>query len=130
MEINGLKYFPRMLDKIRKFEAGVLHEDFHKNMGKALDAQLCDILCIDYTELQKQVNAGGSDKDAFAWCESEGRAITEHLKLVWNGFVSKLGWDDHITDILATRKEQSGLADRDEIKYMIDYFDFDEGRRS
>ncbi|MGB0371032.1 MAG: DUF5069 domain-containing protein [Opitutales bacterium] len=129
-DIHGLKYFPRMLDKIRKYQAGTLHEDFHPNLGISMDGQLCDILNVDYAKLRAFVEAGATDQEAYEWCEKEGRPITENFKIVWNGFANKLGWDDHITDKLALRKEQSGLGDRDDIVYMIDYFDFDEGRRS
>ena len=129
--IDGLKYFPRMIDKIRKFEAGTLHEDFHANLGISMDGQLCDILNIDYAKLREYVvSAGASDAEALAWCEKEGRPVTENFKIVWNGFANKLGWDDHITEKLAMRKDQSGLGGRDDIVYMIDYFDYDEGRKA
>lgn len=128
--IRGLKYFPRMLDKIRKYRAGILHEDFHKNLGISMDGQLCDILNVDYTKLREFVETGATDEETLEWCEREGRPVTESFKIVWNGFANKLGWDDHITEVLTKRKEQSGLAGRDDIVYMIDYFDFDEGRRA
>ena len=128
--IRGLKYFPRMIDKIRKFDAGTLHDDFHANLGISMDGQLCDVLNVDYDALKAFVLTGKSDEEALTWCEENGRPVTENFKIVWNGFANKLGWDDHITDKLAARKEASGLGDRDDIVYMIDYFDYDEGRKS
>ena len=50
--------------------------------------------------------------------------------MVWNSFVTKLGWQDAVTELVTMRKEQSGLADHDEIVTMVEYFEYDEGRKS
>jgi hypothetical protein len=41
-ETAGLKYFPRMLGKIRLHAAGKLWEDLHANLGKGSDGALVD----------------------------------------------------------------------------------------
>ena len=43
--------------------------------------------------------------------------------------MSKLGWRDRATSALEKHKAASGLAHRDDILTMPDYFDVDEGRR-
>ena len=48
---------------------------------------------------------------------------------VWIYYPAKLGWNDHITEILAKRKADAGLADRDDIQTIAHYIDVDEGRR-
>ena len=40
----------------------------------------------------------------------------------------KLGINDHITAILAKRKADGGLGDRDDIQTIAHYIDVDEGR--
>ena len=49
---------------------------------------------------------------------------------MWNHYVTKLGWRDQVTESLANRKASSGLSDRDEIETMIEYFEYDEGRKA
>ena len=46
---QNLCYFARMCDKIRLFEKGELPDDYHKNLGKAMDLWTCQLLKIDYT---------------------------------------------------------------------------------
>ena len=40
----------------------------------------------------------------------------------------KRGWNDEATETLDTRKTESGLSDRDDIRTMFDYIEVDEGR--
>jgi gluconokinase len=40
----------------------------------------------------------------------------------------KLGWNDQLTPILAKRKADGGLSDRDDIQTIAHYIDVDEGR--
>ncbi|MBC2600514.1 DUF5069 domain-containing protein [Puniceicoccus vermicola] len=129
-EVCGMKYFPRMLDKIRKYAAGELREDFHHHLGIGLDGRTCQFLRIDYQKLKEKTLAGGSDEEIFQWCDENGRQLDENDKIIWNGFVSKIGWKDQVTESLIERKKSSGLEDRDEIQTMVEYFEYDEGRKS
>jgi len=45
-----------------------------------------------------------------------------------NEFSRKFGWNDRATQLLQNLKAKSGLANRDDIVTMMDYFDADEGR--
>ena len=127
-ETAGVKYFPRMLGKIRLHQAGVLWEDLHGNLGKGSDASCCGFFHLDYETLQSRVLEGGSDEEILAWCMEHGRELNETDKLVWNHYVQKLGWGDHISAILAKRKADGGWADRDDIQTIARYIDLDEGR--
>ncbi|GAB5562834.1 MAG: hypothetical protein SynsKO_44810 [Synoicihabitans sp.] len=129
-ETKGLRYFPRMLSKIRLLAAGTLREDFHEMIGQGLDGRLCNYLRVDYADLQEKTLASESDEDVFEWVQEKGRGINETDILLWNHYVTKLGWRDQVTESLANRKASSGLADRDEIETMIEYFEYDEGRKS
>lgn len=46
-----------------------------------------------------------------------------------NHFATKLGWNDHITEMLEERKAERNLADCNEIETMLEYFEYDEGRK-
>jgi gluconokinase len=128
-ETAGLKYFPRMIGKIRLLEQGLLWDELHDNLGKGADGWLTGFLHLDYEALRARVLDGGSDEEILAWCEANGRPLNDSDRLVWNAFISKLGWNDHISATLEKRKAEGGLADRDDIRTIPDYVDVDEGRR-
>lgn len=128
-EAGGLKYFPRMLGKIRLQAAGRLWEDLHNNLGKGSDATLTGFLHVNYDALKARVLEGGTDEEILAWCQENGRPLNDTDKLVWNAFYSKLGWNDHISPMLAKRKIDGGLEGRDDIQTMGHYIDIDEGRQ-
>lgn len=123
-------YFARMLDKIRLNAKGELAEDFRANLGAGFDERCVDYLRVSYPELQQQTLQGGSDEDLLRWCFENGRQLSEGDLLIWNQFLSKRGWNDEVSEILTRRKKESGLEARDEIQTMIEYFEYDEGRKS
>lgn len=127
-ETSGLKYFPRMLEKIRLQADDRLWEDLHANLGKGSDAACVEFLHVDYDELKTRAVEGGSDDEILRWCEERGRPLNETDRLVWNYYTTKLGWNDHISAILEKRKADAGLADRDDIQTIAHYIDVDEGR--
>ena len=127
---SGMMYFPRMLDKIRMYAQGELHEDYHENLGavKAADGTCCNFLRVDYADLRDRVFEGGTDEEILEWCFEKGRRLNEGDLFVWNGFASKLGWRDSITPRLEKRKKEAGIADRTDIVTIPDLIDFDEDR--
>ena len=127
-ETAGLKYFPRMLGKIRLHAAGKLWEDLHANLGKGSDGACVEFLHVNYEELKARVLQGGTDEEILQWCQEHGRPLNDTDKLVWNYYTMKLGINDHITAILAKRKADGGLSDRDDIQTITHYIDVDEGR--
>lgn len=130
VETKGLRYFPRMLSKIRLLAAGSLREDFHEMIGQGLDGRLCNYLRVDYAALREQTLATDNDDAILDWVQEHGRGLNETDILLWNHYVTKLGWRDQVSESLANRKKSSGLEGRDEIDTMIEYFEYDEGRKS
>ncbi len=128
VETDGLKYFPRMLGKIRLHAAGKLWEDLHANLGKGSDGALLDFLHVNYDDLKARVVQGGSDEEILLWCQERSRTLNDNEKLIWNHYVKTLGINDHITAILAKRKADGGLGARDDIQTIAHYIDVDEGR--
>ena len=127
---RGMMYFPRMLDKIRLHARGELHEDYHKNFGtsRTADNACCHFLRVDHRDLCERVKQGGSDEEILEWCFEKGRRLNEGDFLIWNGFVSKLGWRDFANPTLEESKKKLGISDRDDIATIADLLDFDEGR--
>ncbi|MCK9589479.1 MAG: DUF5069 domain-containing protein [Terrimicrobiaceae bacterium] len=125
---GGIVYFGRMLDKIRLMAAGELHPDLHANLGKAFDQRCVDFLGVEYDALQGKVLEGLDDGQALEWCFENGHRPTGEQIEVWNGFMSKRGWNDEASEILARRKKESGFESRNDIQTMFQYIDADEGR--
>lgn len=123
-------YFARMLDKIRLHASGNLREDFCDNLGSGLDGRCANYLRVDYADLTNRVTLGGIDEEILHWCYQIGRELNEGDIFIWNQYLKKVGWNDGTTEILIRRKKESGLESRDEIQTMVDYFDYDEGRKS
>ena len=62
--VGGLRYFGRMLDKIRLRARGDLPSDYHANLGhrNAMDGVMCNFMRIDYEQLRQRVLEGRSDE--------------------------------------------------------------------
>ena len=123
-------YFARMLDKIRLHAADKLREDFCDNLGTGFDSRCVNFLRIDYQALVTRVLQGGSDEEILNWCFESGRDLSEGDLFIWNQYLSKVGWNDSLSETLIRRKKESGLEGRGEIQTMLEYFDYDEGRKS
>ncbi|MGI8891064.1 MAG: DUF5069 domain-containing protein [Chthoniobacterales bacterium] len=48
---------------------------------------------------------------------------------IWSEFMRKCGWQDDISETVARRKNEGGLAGRDDIQTMFQFIDADEGRK-
>ena len=85
-------------------------------------------LRVDYDELVKRVNQGGTDEKILEWCFTTGRKPFEHDIYFWNEFMRKLGWDDEVSEMVARRKAEAGMTDRSDIQTSFQFIDADEGR--
>lgn len=127
-KLGGLVYFGRMLDKMRVHAKGELPEEYQPNLGKGFDSKCVDFLRIDYATLAERVKEGGSDEEILAWCFERGRKPTEREMHFWNEFMRKCGWNDEISETLARRRKEAGMADRSDIETMFQFIDADEER--
>lgn len=126
--VRGLKYFGRMIDKIRLHQAGVLPADYVPNLGGGFDERCVHFLWIEYPALVERVKAGGTDEEILEWCAAQGRQPSAEDLEIWNEFMRKRGWNDEMSERLAQRKHEGGIADRDDIQTFFDFIDIDEGR--
>ena len=129
---GGMRYFSRMLDKIRLHARGELHEDYHENLGgvRTADGACCNFLRVHYRDLRERVLQGGTDEEILEWCYEKGRRLNKGDLVVWNEFMKKFGWNDFVTPTLEQRKKELGISDRTDIVTMGDLFDFEEGRKT
>jgi gluconokinase len=124
---HGLVYFSRMIDKIRLHAAGQLGADYVPNLGKGFDVRCCSLLGVDYDALAAAVGSM-TNEEAWEWVAKNGKAPTEEQIEVWNGFMTRRGWNDDLVEILEKRKNEGGFENRADIRTMFDYIDADEGR--
>lgn len=129
VEVGGMVYFARMLDKIRKHARGELREDFHEMIGKGFDGRCCRFFRLDYEAIKARTLQGGSDEEIFAWCRQNGRPVNDEDIAIWSSFSRKRGWRDDASKGLEEFKARSGLAHREDLATFFDYYEVDEGRR-
>ena len=127
-ETNGLRYFPRLLDKNRLKAAGKLDPEYHENLGHGADRRLVRFLRVEYSKLCDRVRKGGSDEEILEWCYANGHRLYKNDIEI--GFSSKLGWNDFASNHLAKSKAAAGLEKRDDIQTLAELFDIEEGRKS
>ena len=127
--IQGLVYFPRMLDKIRLYAAGNLPKPYHEHLGDGFDGRCVRLLGVTYHDVKDLVLAGESDENVLDWCLAHGRKLNEEEIEVWSNFMKKRGWRDEAHERVQSRIKESGLEARAaECVTMFDYIDVDEGR--
>jgi hypothetical protein len=126
-----MMYFPRMLDKIRLHARGDLPPEYHANMGKqkSADGMCLNFLRTNYEDLKKRVLQGGTDEEILEWCFEHGRRLNQGDLTVWNGFMTKFGWNDFATPMLERQKQEAGCPDRDDIITIGEFIDFEEKRK-
>lgn len=130
-KIDGIVWFPRMLQKIRLLEEGHLPEDYHAYMGLGFDQRCVGFLGVEYAMVAERVRAGASDREVLDWCYKSGRHPSAEEVSVWNDFMIKRGWrdDDAPENELQAYKEKFGHGHRSDIFTYFDFFEVDEGRK-
>ncbi|MDQ8191716.1 DUF5069 domain-containing protein [Roseibacillus persicicus] len=127
-EIDGLPYFPRMVEKIRLFAAGELHPELHANLGKGMDLWICQFLGVDYETIKEFTLAGAPDSEVLAQARAKGTKREEHELAWFRAYILNRGFRDDLSEKLASRIEESGFQDKKGIYSFCDYIDADEGR--
>jgi hypothetical protein len=125
---GDLLYLPRMLDKIRMMQRGELPDEYHANLGRGFDQNLCDFLRVPYAEVAAQTESGLDDAAVLAWCCQHGRRPDAQEIHVWNEYMRKRGWNDDYSARLQSRLAGLGMADRSDVQTMFDLLEVDEGR--
>ena len=128
LELGGIVYLPRLIDKARLMHAGILHPDFHSNLGLGMDLWTCQFLGVAYDDLKAQVATGANDDDLLAWIRENGVTRPDYELAWFTAYITKRGFRDDLSERLAQRKKESPTTDRDDIHTFMDYLGVDEGR--
>jgi carbohydrate kinase (thermoresistant glucokinase family) len=130
-KVGRIIIFGRMLDKVRLVARGAMPADYLPNIGEArvalFDARCCRFLGVPYEELRARTLAGGCDEEILAWAHSKGAVRNDEECLIWNRFMSKMGWRDDRSDLLRQRAVEFGLGEA-AAATMCELIDIDEGR--
>lgn len=125
----GWMHLPRYLDKIRLHLAGRLHSDYQPNLGKGFDGRWLAAAGLTHETMVGVVKASITDGEVADWVRREVRRSDAekqaHAAAMWSYPAAD---DADGQQRLALRKQQSGLAHRDDIKCFVDFIDADEKR--
>lgn len=126
--MSGWVYLPRFVDKIRLHLAGKLHPDYQENFTKGFDGAWLKAAGVTAEQMIDVVKNSITDGQVADWV-SKNVKKSEADKAAFRDFILKRGTEEgEIKDRLKMRKEQAGLAQRDDIKTFVDFIDADEKR--
>ena len=130
-KVGRIVVFGRMLDKVRLHSRGRLPGDYQPNLGDVrqplFDARCCRFLGVPYEEIQARTLEGGCDEEVLAWSHRRGAPRNDEDCLIWNRFMTKIGWRDDRSDVLRVRAAEYGLV-QPAPETFFELLDLDEGR--
>lgn len=131
-KVGRIVVFGRMLDKIRLNAWGALPLEYQPNLGDVrqplFDARCCRFLGVSYEDLRARTLQGGCDEEILAWVHAQGARRTDEECLIWNRFMTKIGWRDDRSDLLRERAMEFGLGPPPAPETFCELLDLDEGR--
>jgi hypothetical protein len=127
--MDGWSYLPRYVDKIRLHLAGKLHSDYTENFGKGFDAMWLKAAGLTHEQFIGVVKNSITDGEACDWVRKNVKKSADEKAAHWRD-VSSRPLPDNAEAVarLKMRKEQAGMAGRDDIKSFVDFIDADEKR--
>ncbi len=127
--MDGWTYLPRYIDKIRLHLAGKLHSDYVNNFGKGFDAFWLDSAGVTHEQMIEVVKNSITDGQVCDWVRQNVKKSPVDKAAHWKEMYNRPKAGDAEAEArLRMRKEQSGMAGRDDIKTSVDYIDADEKR--
>ena len=125
----GWTYLPRFVDKIRLHLAGKLHADYQENFCKGFDARWLEAAGVEAGPFIEVVRNSITDGQVCDWVRQNVKRH-EAAKAAHREFLlSHPRKDDAALQArLKMRKEQGGMAQRDDIQTFVDFIDADEKR--
>jgi hypothetical protein len=127
--MDGWSYLPRYVDKIRLHLAGRLHSDYTENLGKGFDGMWLKAAGITHEQFVEVVKKSLTDGEVCDWVHHTVKKSPAEKATHWQDVLSRpLANDESARARLKMRKEQAGIAHRDEIKTFVDMIDADEKR--
>ncbi len=127
--MDGWNHLPRYIDKIRLHLAGKLHSDYVENLGHGFDGMWLKSAGVTHEQMVDVVKNSHTDGQICDWIRQNVKKTAADKAAHWQETLSRPKPDNaEAVARLKLRKEQSGLAHRDDIKTFVDYIDADEKR--
>ena len=127
--MDGWHYLPRYIDKIRLSLAGKLHSDYTENLGKGFDGMWLKAAGVTHEQFVGVVKNSLTDGEVCDWVRQNVKRTAAEKAALWQDVLSRPLANDEVAGArFKLRKEQSGIAHRDEIRNFVDYIDADEKR--
>src|SRR6266446_1447747 len=118
----GWVHLPRFIDKIRLHLAGRLHPDYQPNFCKGFDGSWLEAAGVkgqDFIEVVRQSTTDGAICDWVLKNVKQPESVkTSHRERMLNHPRKD---DTEGQARLKMRKEQAGIADRDDVQTFVDY---------
>jgi hypothetical protein len=125
----GWHYLPRYVDKIRLHLAGRLHADYTDNLGKGFDSFWLKAAGVTHEQFVAVVKNSLTDGEVCDWVRQNVKRSESEKAAHWEDVLSRpLANDEAACARFKMRKEQAGLAQRDDLRNFVDYIDADEKR--
>ena len=128
--MDGWPHLPRYVDKIRLHIAGKLHADYQPNFGfKGFDASWLKAAGVTHEQMVEVVKNSITDGQVCDWVKKNvKKPAAEKAALLPAMLDYPKAGDAEGQTRLKSRKEQAGLAHRDDLKNFVDFIDADEKR--
>ena len=125
----GWMHLPRFIDKIRLHLAGKLHPDYQANFGKGFDGLWLEKAGVQFDQFVQVVRNSVTDGEVCDWVRKNVKAGDDAKAAQRERMCNYPRPDDaEMQARLKMRKENAGLAHRDDIKTFLDFIDADEKR--
>jgi len=125
----GWVHLPRYIDKIRLHLAGKLHPDYQPNFGKGFDGLWLETAGVKAEQFVEVVRNSITDGEVCDWVlknvKQPESVKAAHRERMLN-YPKKD--DAEMQARLVKRKQDAGLAHRDDIQSFVDFIDADEKR--
>jgi len=127
--MNGWMHLPRFIDKVRLHLAGKLHPDYQGNLCKGFDGLWLETAGVKAEDFINVVRNTLTDGQVCDWVRLNVRK-PESVKAAHRERMLNYPKPDdaEMQARLKTRKEQAGLAHRDDVRTFVDFIDADEKR--
>ena len=128
--MDGWPHLPRYIDKIRLHLAGRLHPDYQPNLGKGFDEGWLKAAGVTHEQMIEVVKNSITDGEVYDWVRLHVKKSAAEKQALLQRMLDYPRKDDAAAqERLKMRKQQSGLAHRDDIGCFVDYIDADEKRK-
>jgi len=127
--MDGWHYLPRYVDKIRLSLAGKLHSDYTDNLGKGFDGMWLKAAGLTHEQFVAVVKNSTTDGEVCDWVHKNVKRTDAEKEAHWKDVLSRpLATDPAAVARFKMRKEEAGIAHRDDIQCFVDSIDADEKR--